>query len=631
MKKSRLDLPIYLFNEGTNSELYKLMKPSYVSKNGKKVWRFRCYAPRAKSVSVVGDFNGWNRDKNRMVPIGGGIWEGYAQSLKKFDNYKYSVEGAYGKIVNKADPFAIHTETPPATASKIYDIAGYQWGDAEYIKKIAARDIYASPMNIYEVHLGSWRRHEDGNFLSYSDLAKELIPYVKEMGYTHIELLPVTEHPLDMSWGYQIGSLFAPTSRFGTPHDFMYFIDCCHKAGIGVLLDFVVSHFPKDEFGLYEFDGLPLYEYADEFKKEHRCWGTRVFDYGRPEVQSFLISAVCFWMEYYHIDGMRLDAVASMLYLDYDRKAGEWRPNAEGGNYNLEAVAFLKKLNKTVLTKYPHAVMIAEESTSFPMVTKPPEMGGLGFNFKWNMGWMNDTLQYIKTNPFFRKGCHDKLTFSLTYAFSENYILPFSHDEVVHGKASMISKMPGIYDQKFAALKALYAYQYAHPGKKLNFMGNEFGQFIEWNFNKGLDWLLLGYDSHASLKEYVKDLNKLYAAEKPLFELDAEYDGFKWIIVDDNVQNIIAFYREDTEGHKIIVIINFSDVHRDGYEIGVPNEGNYKIIMNTNLKKYGGKTSMPACIRTVKKNNHGYRQSLVFNLEGNAALYIKLSEGGHVC
>lgn len=624
MARNMLDYPVYLFKEGTNAECYKMFRPSYVIRNKKKTWRFRCWAPRAKSVSLVGDFNGWDRTKCRMTNVGNGIWEAYQRGLKKFDNYKFSIEGADGVVRLKCDPFATHAETRPGTASKVFDLQGYRWHDAAYFEKIKKRNIFESPVNIYEVQLGSWKKYEDGNYFSYRDMAKELIPYVKEMGYTHIELLPVTEYPYDGSWGYQVSGLFAPTSRFGIPHDFMYFVDQCHQAGIGVLMDFVMSHFPKDEFGLYEFDGSAQYEYEDPLKQEHKGWGTRVFDYGKPEVRSFLISAAVFWLEYYHIDGLRLDAVASMLYLDYDRKDGEWRPNKDGGNYNLEAISFLQALNRTVLTRFPYAMMIAEESTAFPMVTMPPDMGGLGFNFKWNMGWMNDTLDYIRIDPFFRRGAHNKLTFSITYAFSENYVLPFSHDEVVHGKASMISKMPGGYHEKFGALKTLYAYQTAHPGKKLNFMGNEFGQFIEWNYANQLDWLLLDYETHRKLREFVKDMNRLYLNTPALYELDDKYDGFRWIIVDDSIQNILAFMRLDKEGNQVIGIFNFSDVGREGYEVGVPEAGTYRVILNTNLPKYGGDSVIEEEAETVKKQNHGYQQSLVLNLEGNSSLYLTL-------
>ena len=624
MKRTKLDYPIYLFNEGTNYDLFRLFKSSYVSKDDKKTWRFRCWAPRARSVSVVGDFNNWNRHMNKMTSVGGGVWEAYVIGLKKFDNYKFSIEGARGKVVLKADPFAVHAETVPGNASKIYDIAGFEWNDKEYLENRKKKNIYESPMNIYEIHVGSWKKYADSNFYDYRKLADELIPYLKEMNYTHVEVMPITEHPYSGSWGYQISGLFAPTSRYGTPHDFMYFIDKCHQEGIGVLMDFVLSHFPKDEFGLFEFDGRPLFEYSDPTKMEHKEWGTRIFDYSRPEVQSFLISAVLFWLEFYHIDGMRLDAVASMLYLDYNRKDGEWKKNRDGGNHNLEAIAFLQKLNRVTLSRYPDCIMIAEESTAFPMVTMPPDVGGLGFNFKWNMGWMNDILDYVKIDPFFRKGSHNKITFSLTYAFSENYVLPFSHDEVVHGKASMISKMQGDYKTKFAAVKGLYAFQMAHPGKKLNFMGNEFGQFIEWDYKKELDWLLLGYESHQMLKEYIKDLNALYINQTPLHQLDHTYGGFKWLVVDDNIQNVIAFYRQNRDGQKVIAIINFSPENRKGYEVGVPDSGEYEIILNSNLPKYGGNSILPAYLSTASKPNHGHEQSLLVDLEGSSALFLTL-------
>ncbi len=623
------DYPIYLFNEGTNSECYKLFGVAYVIRNKHKAWRFRCWAPNAKSVSVVGDFNGWNRSVDVMQPIGGGVWEGFIRGVKRYENYKYSIETASGEIVMKTDPFALHMETPPATASKIYDIGGFEWTDGKYRASLEHRNYAESPMNIYELHAGSWRKHEDGNYYSYRDLADSLVPYVKEMGYTHVELLPITEYPLDMSWGYQVGGFFAPTSRFGTPHDFMYFVNKCHEEGIGVILDLVLSHFPKDAFGLYRFDGTPLFEYADPYKSEHKGWGTMVFDFGKGAVRSFLKSCACFWLANYHIDGLRLDAVASMLYLDYDRKDGEWRPNKDGGNYNLEAIEFLRDLNKTVLTKFPHAFTVAEESTAFPMVTMPPDVGGLGFNFKWNMGWMNDVLDYIKIDPFFRKGAHNKLTFGITYAFSENFILPFSHDEVVHGKSSMISKMPGEYKEKFSALKALYAYQFAHPGKKLNFMGNEFGQFIEWNYGKQLDWFLLAYDTHANLKAYSAKLNKLYLANKALWEQDNVYDGFKWLIVDDSTQNVVAFYREAKNGERVVAIINFSDVGRPIYSFGVPDKGVYEVILDSLSPEFDGKAVKPAEYATEEEPMHGQKQSITLELKGNQALYLKLKKEEH--
>lgn len=624
MAKNTYDYPVYLFNEGTNYEAYKFFSVASVQKDKKRMFRFRVWAPNAVSVSVVGDFNNWDRESNPMSRLGiTGIWEGYVKGIKRYDNYKFSIEGADHVIRLKADPYATHSETAPATASKIYNIAGYKWHDDEYMTKRKSKNSYSEPMNIYEIHLGSWKLYSDGNYYSYTRIADELIPYLIEMGYTHVELMPVTEHPFDGSWGYQVTGLFAPTSRYGTPHDFMYFVDKCHQAGIGVIMDFVLSHFPKDSFGLYEFDGTCQYEYGDIYKQEHKSWGTRVFDYNKPQVRSYLISAVDFWITNYHIDGMRLDAVASMLYLNYDRRQGEWQPNENGEEYNLEAIYFLQTLNQTILTRHPDALMIAEESTAFPMVTMPPNIGGLGFNYKWNMGWMNDTLDYIKTDPFFRKGNHDKLTFSITYAFSENYILPFSHDEVVHGKASLIGKVPGSYEEKFSGLKTLLSYQIAHPGKKLNFMGNEFGQFIEWDYKKQLDWLLLDYDNHAYLIEFVKDLNKFYLNNKPLYELDTVFDGFKWIVVDDKTQNVIAFSRHDRAGEEIIVLINFSPTDRPLYGIGVKRPGVYAEVLNSEAKKYGGVVSANKEYGSVDEERHGFQQSIEVDLKGNSAVFIR--------
>ncbi len=624
MPRNTTDLPIYLFKQGTNHEAYKLFRPTYVLYSGKKQWRFRCWAPHAKSVSIIGAFNGWSRGANPMVKIDDEIWEGYVSGIKRFDTYKFSIETANGNIIDKADPYATHTETPPSNASKLYDVDGYKWHDAEYLAKKSQLDSIKQPLNIYEVHLGSWKKHLDGNFYSYRDMADSLVSYAVDMGYTHLELLPVTEFPYEGSWGYQVTGLYAPTSRYGEPKDLMYFVDKCHEKGIGVIMDFVVSHFPKDAYGLADFDGEPCYEYADPRIGEHKEWGTKVFDYGRGAVKSFLISAVMFFMEYYHIDGMRMDAVASMLYLDYARKDGEWIANKDGGNYNLEAIAFLQELNTAVLTKYPYAMMIAEESTAFPMVTMPASIGGLGFNYKWNMGWMNDTLDYVKIDPFFRKGAHDKLTFSITYAFSENYVLPFSHDEVVHGKASMIGKMPGKYEDKFQALKSLYVYQMTHPGKKLNFMGNELGQFIEWDYKKELDWMLLDYDSHKKLQDFVRDLNHLYLSTPALYEKDNSFEGFEWIVVGDKVQNVIAYERIADNGDKIIVAINFSDSTLVGYEIGVVDEGEYEVVLNTNSLKYDGYSAVPPTVTTISKDNHGRKNTLKFTLEGNTSLVFQL-------
>lgn len=628
MSKNSYDYPVYLFNEGTNYESYKFFCPCGVQKDGKKYYRFRVWAPNAKSVSVVGDFNGWDSGADPMSRIGStGIWECYVRGLNRYDIYKYSVLGADDTIRLKSDPYATHTETAPANASKIFDISEFTWTDEKYLEERSKKNVYKNPMNIYEVHLGSWRMHDDGSPYSYVDLANELVPYVKEMGYTHIEIMPITEYPFAGSWGYQTTGLFAPTSRYGTPYDFMTFVNACHENGVSVIMDFVLSHFPKDGYGLYEFDGTCLYEYDDIYKQEHKAWGTRVYDFNKPQVRSFLISAVDFWISNYHIDGMRLDAVASMLYLNYDRKNGEWHPNEHGGEYNLEAVYFLQTLNNAILTRHPGAIMIAEESTAFPLVTMPPSFGGLGFNFKWNMGWMNDTLSYIKTDPFFRKGIHNKLTFSITYAFSENYVLPFSHDEVVHGKASLIGKIPAPYEGKFAGVKTLISYQMAHPGKKLNFMGYEFAQFIEWDYSKQLDWLLLAYDSHVKFRNYIKDLNKMYLNEKSLYELDNSYDGFKWIVVDDNTQNILVFKRYDDNGDGVIFVGNFSPEAREKYEIGVDKRGEYKTILNSEWTKYGGNIpENDSVMITVDKPNHGHKQSLVLSIPASGAMFIKLTK-----
>jgi len=622
MAKRACDFPIYLFNEGTNYESYRLMRASYVVKSKHKAWRFRTWAPCAESISIVGDFNKWSIGEHPMKPIGGGIWEGYIKGLKKFDNYKFAITDKFNRTFLKADPFALHAETPPSTASKIYDISGFKWSDAKFLQERKDRQHFSLPMNIYEVHAGSFKRN-NGQKISYVELADTLIPYVKDMGYTHIELMPLTEYPFGGSWGYQATGLYAPTSRYGTPHDFMYFVNKCHDNGIYVILDFVISHYPKDAFGLYEYDGTKLYEYADPNKMEHKTWGTRVYDYSKPQVQSFLISAVNFWLEYYHIDGIRLDAVASMLYLNYDRKEGEWQPNQEGGIINLEAKAFLQKLNKAVLTKNPGVIMIAEESTAFPMITMPQDIGGLGFHYKWNMGWMNDTLDYIKVDPFFRKDHHNKLTFSLTYAFSENYILPFSHDEVVHGKASMVSKIPGEYAKKFEGLKALCVYQMTHPGKKLNFMGNEIAQFIEWDYRKELDWMLLDYKTHSDFHDFIKRLNHFYKVDAPLYEQDCHPEGFKWIVVDDKAQNVIAYSRYDCKGDETIIVINFADADRSSYRIGVDRLGKYSIVLDS-LGIQDDSFGQPNGLLSAQEvPSHGREYSIEFTLLANQALIIK--------
>lgn len=582
----------FLFHEGTNYKAYEYMGCHKCGEN----YVFRLWAPHAKEVFVTGSFNSWNKYEYKLNRItDGGIFEAEIPFVKEYDSYKYIIITNDNTELYKSDPYAYHFELRPDSASKVYNLDGYKWKDTWWMKK---RQVpYDKALNIYELHLGSWRKYKDGNFFNYRKIAHELIEYVKDKGYTHIELMPVSEYPYDKSWGYQVGGYYAPTSRYGTPKDFMYFVDLCHQNKIGVILDWVAAHFPKDEFGLYEFDGEPLYEYDDELKREHPDWGTRIFDFGKNEVRCFLISNACYWFDKYHVDGLRVDAVASMLYLDYGKKHN-YRPNIYGGNENLEAKEFLQKLNTRVFSVFDSVMMIAEESTSWPLVTYPVSSDGLGFNFKWNMGWMNDTLEYMKNDPYFRSNVHNNLTFSLCYAFSENFVLPLSHDEVVHEKASLISKMPGEYEDKFSNLRAYLAYMYAHPGKKLMFMGGEFAQFTEWNEERELDWNLLDFKMHQMYAGFTKELNHIYLKYAPFWELDFSYEGFEWAVYDDNENNVISFIRKDKKGNQVLVICNFSNRLYKDYRIGVDKKGVYTEIFTTDNKKFGGRGILNKKVKT---------------------------------
>lgn len=615
--------PLYIYHHGENFRSYEFFGAHTCCRNGIQGYVFRVWAPHAVSVSVVGDFNDWDKTKNVMYKlIDDETYEAFVPGLQEYDIYKYAIDTKDGRTLLKADPYAFHAETPSDTASKLYNLDGYCWKDQTYLKRLAQKNIYRSPVNIYEVNLLSWKMHEDGSYYSYRELAVELVSYVKKMGYTHVEFMPVCEHPFDGSWGYQVTGYFAVTSRLGTPKDFMALVDAFHREGIGVILDWVPAHFPKDAHGLYEFDGEPLYECPRWDRMEHRGWGTRRFDYGRKEIVSFLTSSAAFFFDKYHIDGLRVDAVASMLYLDYDRKEGEWVPNKYGENKNLEAIELFQVLNKTIFAEYPYALMIAEESTAFPGVTKPVDQGGLGFNFKWNMGWMNDVLSYVSLNPFFRANNHNKMTFAMMYAFSENYVLPISHDEVVHGKCSLIGKMPGTNEEKFAGVRAFLGYMMSHPGKKLNFMGYEFGQYKEWNYAEGLEFFLKEYPLHRQLSDYVKDLNLFYRKRSEFFEIEDSWEGFEWLAPDDRDTNTIAYKRRNKEGQEIIVLLSFNGQNIDRYRFGV-EPGTYKIVFCSDDKKYGGEGFVKRkTVPTGKRPSHGYETSLALPLPKLSCLYL---------
>lgn len=592
MEPTLSELDLYLLREGTHTRAYEKLGAHLTEREGRRGVHFAVWAPDAKLVSVIGDFNGWNPVANRMLPTPAGIWEGFIPDIGQGALYKYHVESTYGDYeVDKADPYGFAAEIRPQTASRVWNLESYAWQDSSWMAARTKNNSLDSPISIYEVHLGSWRRvPEDGNrWLTYREIAQPLADYVHEAGFTHIELLPVTEHPFDGSWGYQTIGYFAPTSRFGTPADFMYFVDYLHQRGIGVILDWVPAHFPKDEAGLGYFDGTHLYEHADPRQGEHPDWNTFVFNYGRNEVQNFLISNALFWLDKYHVDGLRVDAVASMLYLDYGRREGQWIPNQYGGRENIEAVQFLRTLNERVYAEFPDAIMIAEESTAWPQVSKPTYLGGLGFGLKWNMGWMHDILEYMSQDPVFRSYHHNQITFSLLYAFSENFVLPFSHDEVVYGKGSLLRKMPGDEWQKFANLRLLYGFMFGHPGKKLLFMGDEFGQWSEWNHDTSLEWHLLRNPFHAGLSRWVRDLNTLYRGAPSLYELDFDAAGFEWIDCKDFQRSVISFLRKGRNpDDQLLFACNFTPVVRLNYRVGVPRDGFWKEVLNSDAPMYGG-------------------------------------------
>ena len=629
VKTSELnEFDLYLFHQGTNYHAYEMLGAHFVERDGRKGVRFAVWAPHAKSISVVGDFNEWDTRVNPMTRgRDGEIWEVFIPDIEEGAVYKYAIEPQWGgPRIMKADPYGFYAEKKPNTASRVYDLSKYEWKDGDWFEQKKKESSYERPMLTYEVHAGSWRRTKDGEYLSYRDLADQLIDYVKKMNYTHIEFMPLCEHPFDGSWGYQITGYYAVTSRFGTPDDFRYLVDKAHENGIAIIMDWVPGHFCKDEQGLRHFDGQTLYESDNEQLAENWEWGTTNFDYGRTEVQSFLISNAMFWFEEFHIDGLRIDAVANMLYLNYGRKDGEWTPNKYGDTGNLEAMDFLKKLNESIFKYHPQALMIAEESTAWPLISKPVYMGGMGFNYKWNMGWMNDMLKYMSLDPIYRKWNHDKVTFSFMYAFSENFVLPLSHDEVVHGKCSLISKMPGDYWQKFAGLRTFFAYWIAHPGKKLLFMGGEFGQFIEWNYDDSLDWHLpQQYPMHKKMLEYSRALNKFYCDHKALWQVDFDWNGFQWIDCNDNENSIVSFIRkaEDPSDY-LVAVCNFTPEVRHGYRIGVPEKGSYIEVFNSDDEAFGGSgVKNEGEIKTEDVKWHDRDQSIVLTIPPMATIYLR--------
>ena len=617
------DFDQYLFGQGNHYDIFRKLGAHLTEHEGQKGVHFAVWAPHAVTVHVIGEFNGWNETSHpmsRLDPLG--IWEVFVPGVQLGCLYKYLIEAQDHSLLYKADPYATEAEMRPGTASKVSDISGFQWSDKDWMDKRKKKDPKEEPMTIYEVHPGSWKKHphgpdEDG-YYNYRELAHALADYVHEMGYTHVELMGIAEHPFDGSWGYQVTGYYAPTSRHGSPKDFMYLINYLHQKKIGVILDWVPAHFPKDAHGLADFDGQPLYEYPDPRKGEHPDWGTKVFNYEMNEVKNFLIANALYWVEEFHVDGLRVDAVASMLYLDYGRESGQWIPNKFGGNKNLEAIEFFKHLNSVLLGRNPGAVTIAEESTAWPMVTGSPEEDGLGFSFKWNMGWMNDFLEYMKLDPYFRKGAHNMMTFAMTYAYSENYILVLSHDEVVHLKRSMINKMPGEYEEKFANLKAAYAFMLGHPGKKLPFMGQEFAQLQEWSEARELDWYLLEQDEHRELQAFVKALLHLYQKHPALYELDTHPDGFQWINANDGYRSIFSFMRFDKARKKnLLFVCNFTPVERPDYRVGVPKKKQYKLVLDSDAAEFGGSgVEKPTVYKAEAGECDGQPYSIAYPLPG---------------
>ncbi|GMR04385.1 MAG: 1,4-alpha-glucan branching protein GlgB [Thermodesulfobacteriota bacterium] len=623
------DHDIYLFKEGSHFNLYRVLGSHIAIFDGERGTHFALWAPNAVNVSVIGDFNGWDPRSHplKVRDDWSGIWEGFIPSITEGAVYKYHIVSKYnGFTVNKADPFAFYAENPPKTASIVKGL-GYTWGDSRWMEERGGKNSLNGPFSVYELHLGSWMRAPDkGNrFLNYRELAERLVDYIKETGFTHVELMPVMEHPFYGSWGYQTTGYFAPTSRYGTPQDFMHFVDLLHKNDIGVILDWVPSHFPSDEHGLGFFDGTHLYEHKDPRKGFHPDWKSFIFNYGRNEVRSFLISSALFWLDHYHLDGIRVDAVASMLYLDYSRKEGEWIPNEYGGNENLDAISLLKRLNEVVYEKFPQVQTIAEESTSWPAVSRPVYLGGLGFGMKWNMGWMHDTLEYFRNDPLFRKYVHNEITFSMWYAYSENFLLPLSHDEVVHGKGSILGKMPGDEWQRFANLRLLYGFMYGHPGKKLLFMGSEFGQVKEWDHEESLEWHVLQYPLHSGVKKWVSDLNRLYRAEKALHEFDFEQKGFSWVDDRNWSESVLSFIRNGSQiNEKVLVVCNFTPMVRSSYRVGVPFGGFWREVLNSDAGVYGGSgQGNYGGAETSVTGHNGYPFSIEITLPPLSVLFFK--------